>query len=96
MASKVRIERPEPRPGPVAEPEEETVGIECSGCGCRHFEVIRTIAVVKGIRRERACRYCGKRLFTVERAAGAQKHATGSGVSGENPQNLLTESEGVT
>ena len=42
-------------------------GIECKKCGCRHFEVVRTVKAILGIRRVRECRNCGERVTTSER-----------------------------
>ena len=43
-------------------------GLECAGCGCRHFRVVYTRPGRQGsIRRRRECRHCGRRLTTVER-----------------------------
>lgn len=48
-------------------PGEGDAGIECPKCGCTHFEVIRTIRGDDEIRRQRACRTCGRRVTTIER-----------------------------
>ena len=48
---------------------ETTGGIECRKCGCRHFETARTVRLPGQIRRERVCRHCGHRVFTVETVA---------------------------
>lgn len=46
-------------------------GIECSGCGCRHFHVLYTRPAPGGrIQRRRECRNCGQRLTTVEHVVG--------------------------
>jgi len=42
-------------------------GLECRGCGCRHFETIYTRPWAPGkIIRRRECRHCGTRMTTVE------------------------------
>jgi len=58
----------EVRPRPTwPAPREPAVGIECPACGCRHFHVLYTRAFTEGrILRRRECRYCGRRLSTVE------------------------------
>jgi transcriptional regulator NrdR family protein len=48
---------------------EQSRGIECRACGCRHFTIIYTRATWGGrIIRRRECRHCGKRLTTSEKA----------------------------
>ena len=43
-------------------------GLECPGCGCRHFHVLYTRAAIGGrILRRRECRHCGRRLTTYEK-----------------------------
>lgn len=44
----------------------ESAGLECIKCGCRHFLTIRTIPRDKRIVRRKECRYCGWRTNTVE------------------------------
>lgn len=56
------------------EPEtdrEETVGLECRSCGCRHLPVTYTRKRADGkIIRGRTCRHCGRRMITVEKESG--------------------------
>ena len=48
-------------------------GLVCPACGCRHFYVVYTRRRTSGaIIRRRECRYCGKRLTTVERPMEAE------------------------
>jgi hypothetical protein len=47
-------------------------GLECPDCGCRHFDVVRTIPGMRHIRRVRSCRYCGRRVTTSERVDGPE------------------------
>lgn len=48
-------------------PSVRRVGIECSRCGCGHFEVVYTRAASGGrIIRRRECRHCGRRVTTQE------------------------------
>ena len=42
-------------------------GLECRGCGCRHFEVVYTRPKHGYIMRLRECRNCGKRVSTREK-----------------------------
>lgn len=50
-------------------PADDTRGLVCSKCGCRHFHVIYTRAAWGGrIMRRRECRHCGRRVTTYERA----------------------------
>jgi hypothetical protein len=45
-------------------------GIACPRCGCCHLHTTHTEPLPSGrIRRRRVCRYCGRRVITVERAA---------------------------
>jgi transcriptional regulator NrdR family protein len=47
-------------------PTEER-GLVCRGCGCRHFRVVYTRAIIRGrVKRRRECRHCGRRLTTIE------------------------------
>lgn len=46
------------------------VGLECPKCGCRHFEVVKTIRQAKRIVRRRECRHCGRRVTTSEKIVG--------------------------
>jgi len=49
----------------------EQVGLECRGCGCRHFDTVETRKVTGGrVRRRRECRHCGKRITTIEHEQG--------------------------
>lgn len=61
--SKARKVKPPP-------PKPEPVGLECPGCGCRHFYTIYTRTHVGRIVRRRECRYCGRRVTTAERVTG--------------------------
>ena len=46
-------------------------GLECRGCGCKHFRVVYTRPYRGGsVVRRRECRYCGRRMTTVEKAFG--------------------------
>ena len=50
---------------------ENTRGIECRKCGCRHFYVIYTRRGSGGkLIRRRECRHCGKRFTTWEKEIG--------------------------
>lgn len=50
-------------------PADSKRGIECRGCGCKHFRVIYTRPVSGGrLVRRRECRHCGKRMTTWEHA----------------------------
>jgi hypothetical protein len=45
----------------------EKRGLDCPRCGCKHFHVLYTRAVLGGrIRRRRECRHCGRRITTHE------------------------------
>lgn len=47
-------------------------GLECQRCGCRHFRVVYTRPGAGGrIVRRRECRYCGRRVTTIERVHGS-------------------------
>ena len=51
---------------------EDTRGIECRYCGCKHFRVIYTRRGWGGkLIRRRECRHCGKRMTTWEKPIGA-------------------------
>lgn len=52
---------------PGVPPEEKRDGIVCPVCHCRHFRVLYTRKVRRGIKRRRECRHCGKRLSTIEK-----------------------------
>jgi hypothetical protein len=54
-------------------------GLECSRCGCRHFEVVYTRPTHDGIARVRACRHCGRRITTRERIVGGSERDPASG-----------------
>jgi len=43
-------------------------GLVCSKCGCRHFETVYTRPKPGCIFRLKACRHCGNRMVTRERA----------------------------
>ena len=47
---------------------ENTDGIPCIDCGCRHSYVTRTEKIGATIRRTRRCRFCGRVFFTTESA----------------------------
>jgi transcriptional regulator NrdR family protein len=49
------------------DPAADKRGLECSKCGCRHFEVVYTRPKTAQIVRLRECRHCGKRVLTRER-----------------------------
>lgn len=49
-----------------ARAERAKEGLECPRCGCRHFEVYRTIPREDVIIRERICRHCGRKMRTSE------------------------------
>lgn len=52
----------------------DEVGLVCRSCGCRHFEVVRTVRQSEGrIKRERRCRNCGRRMVTMEAPVGPDK-----------------------
>jgi hypothetical protein len=45
-----------------------SAGLECPGCGCRHFFVKNTWHLKDGtVRRLRICRFCGRPTTTSER-----------------------------
>jgi len=44
----------------------EDRGIRCPACGCRDLKVVNTIRQLGRIVRYRVCRYCGKRIRTIE------------------------------
>lgn len=46
--------------------DEDSDGIPCAECGCRHSYVIRTERIGEVVRRTRECRNCGNRFFTSE------------------------------
>ncbi len=46
---------------------DERAGIVCRKCGCADMRVTRTTRTADGIRRERVCRHCGRRHFSIER-----------------------------
>jgi transcriptional regulator NrdR family protein len=51
--------------------EDNDRGLECRGCGCKHFRVVYTRPYRGGrVVRRRECRYCGKRMTTWERPVG--------------------------
>ena len=51
---------------------EDTRGLECRYCGCKHFRVIYTRRGWGGkLIRRRECRHCGKRMTTWEKPIGA-------------------------
>ena len=57
----------------VGEPQvtaDSDAGIRCPDCACAHFTVWRTRPMPRGIRRERICRNCGRKVITTEKMAG--------------------------
>jgi len=60
----------------VAEPQQDEAqpkaGLECPDCGCRHFEVVRTVQRPKYIYRRRECRHCKRLVTTSERIVGVE------------------------
>jgi transcriptional regulator NrdR family protein len=58
-------------------PVNQTLGIRCPKCGCRHCPEDKALPVAQtfslshksSIRRVRNCRYCGHRFSTYERVA---------------------------
>jgi transcriptional regulator NrdR family protein len=53
---------------PAAQKTQDSKGLECRQCGCRHFFVIYTRRAVGGrLLRRRECRNCGKRITTSEK-----------------------------
>ncbi len=48
----------------------EPQGLVCPNCGSRHFYVIYTRPRAGKIVRRKECRYCGRRVTTVERVSG--------------------------
>ena len=48
-------------------PAQDTLGLECRKCGCRHFSVLHTRRAQQAILRERQCRNCGKVVWTREK-----------------------------
>lgn len=48
--------------------DENSEGIPCSNCGCRHSYVLKTQRLGEITRRLRRCRHCGRTFFTVETA----------------------------
>ena len=50
---------------------EDTRGLECRHCGCRHLLVVYTRRGWGGkLIRRRECRHCGRRMTTWERTVG--------------------------
>ena len=63
----------QPSPDPTPETELETeapIGLECRGCGCRHFLTLETRKREKSVMRRRECRHCGRRITTREKVVG--------------------------
>ena len=56
-------------PADAAEDRDVGGGLACPDCGCRDFAVVYTRHDVRHnrIRRRRACRHCGRRVFTTEK-----------------------------
>lgn len=51
---------------------DDTLGLVCRHCGCRHFRVVYVRPQAGGrIIRRRECRHCQSRLTTVEMTLGA-------------------------
>ena len=49
--------------------QNESRGIACPACGCRHFRVLYTRGVLGGrLLRRRECRHCGRRVTTYEQS----------------------------
>ena len=48
---------------------EETKGLACPRCGCRHLHVVYTPAKPGHILPFRSCRHCGRRLITRARVS---------------------------
>ena len=46
--------------------DEDSDGIPCAECGCRHSYVVRTVKMGTVIRRTRRCRHCGHEYYTTE------------------------------
>lgn len=46
--------------------EEQPRGLECAGCGCRHFFTLQTRKGMNHVRRRRECRNCGRMVTTRE------------------------------
>lgn len=42
--------------------------MRCPDCGCGHHRTVRTTHVFGMVRRERACRNCGRHFYTREEA----------------------------
>lgn len=47
-------------------PKSKPKGIQCAACGCCHFRVVYTRPRQGHILRAKACRNCGRRVFTRE------------------------------
>ena len=47
--------------------DDKPKGLECLGCGCRHFRVDKTQPETNSIIRRRTCRNCGRLMLTKER-----------------------------
>lgn len=59
MPRKPKKSKPDPAP--------ELKPLECPGCGCGHFNVVRTVPQANGrIRRTRECRHCGRQVRSYE------------------------------
>lgn len=48
---------------------EKSLGITCPSCGCGHCPVYKNRRYGWGVRRNRECRFCGRRFVTTERKA---------------------------
>ena len=49
--------------------QNESRGIACPGCSCRHFRVLYTRRALGGrLLRRRECRHCGRRVTTYEQS----------------------------
>lgn len=68
----IRKRRSQTDPDPNPDGGEETVGISCSRCGCRHLDVYYTRPREKYILRCRLCRNCGRKVITREKVQGGE------------------------
>jgi len=57
----------------VKDDKEQTGGLVCPKCGCRHLPVYYTRRDSRTIRRTRVCRHCGYRLVTREKIIGGTR-----------------------
>jgi len=54
--------------GRSKKPAEPEKGIRCPKCNCGDLRVLYTRKAKRGIRRVRRCRFCGRRISSIERA----------------------------